>query len=177
MSKKSDISVEPVLPAKPTVILYTDGGCSGNPGPGGYAAILMQGHHRKEISGGYRKTTNNRMEILGVIRGLEALKKTCIVKVHTDSQYVAKAVNEGWARRWRANGWMRNKQDRAENTDLWEQLLKLLEQHTVEFIWVRGHAGNAENERADVLAVAAAKKPELLADEIYEQYLKIKEIS
>jgi ribonuclease HI len=149
--------------------MYTDGACSGNPGPGGYSAILMTGTHRKELSAGYRKTTNNRMELLGAITGLEALTKPCTVRLHTDSAYIVNAVNKGWARKWQAQGWMRNKKDRAENPDLWERLLSLCEQHDVEFIWVRGHNGNPENERADVLAVDASQSPLLLVDEEYER--------
>jgi ribonuclease HI len=154
---------------KPLVTMYTDGACSGNPGPGGYSAILMMGAHRKELSAGYRKTTNNRMELLGAITGLEALTKPCVVRLHTDSAYIVNAVNKGWARKWQAQGWMRNKKDRAENPDLWERLLALSEKHEVDFIWVRGHNGNPENERADVLAVSASQSASLLADEEYER--------
>ncbi len=149
------------------VVIYTDGACSGNPGPGGYGVVLLFGEHRKELSGGFRKTTNNRMELLGAIEGLRALKERCSVKLHTDSQYVVNAIEKGWAAKWRANGWMRNKTDKAVNPDLWEQLLTLCEQHKVEFVWVRGHAGNKENERCDQLAVAAAAKPNLPEDEGY----------
>ncbi|MCS6807501.1 MAG: ribonuclease HI [Bacteroidota bacterium] len=154
---------------KPTVIMYSDGACSGNPGPGGYGVILLFGHHRKELSAGYRKTTNNRMELLGVIRGLETLKQPCRVLVYTDSAYIVNAVNKGWAQRWRKQGWKRNKRQAAENADLWEQLLTLLEQHDVEFIWVRGHAGNTENEHADALAVRASQSLPQLIDEEYER--------
>lgn len=150
-------------------MLYTDGACKGNPGPGGYAAILLSGGHRRELSGGYRKTTNNRMELMGVIAGLEALKRRCVVQVWTDSSYVRNAMEQGWAVRWQANGWMRNKKERAENADLWERLLMLCEQHTVQFHWLRGHAGHPENERADQLAVAAAESSSLLVDEAYER--------
>jgi ribonuclease HI len=148
--------------------MYTDGACSGNPGPGGYAAILMLGQHRKELSAGYRKTTNNRMELLGAITGLEALTKPCAVRLHTDSAYIVNAINKGWARKWREQGWMRNKKDHAENPDLWERLLTLCDRHEVDFVWVRGHSGNAENERADVLAVNASQGASLLVDEEYE---------
>jgi ribonuclease HI len=156
---------------KPLVTMYTDGACSGNPGPGGYAAILMKGQHRKELSAGFRTTTNNRMELLGVINGLEALTKPCSVRLYTDSAYIVNAINKGWARKWREQGWMRNKKDRAENPDLWERLLPLCDSHSVEFIWVRGHNGNVENERADVLAVAASQSASLLIDEEYEARL------
>jgi ribonuclease HI len=148
--------------------MYTDGACSGNPGPGGYAAILIAGQHRKELSAGYRTTTNNRMELLGAITGLEALTKPCTVRLHTDSAYIVNAVNKGWARKWQAQGWMRNKKDRAENPDLWERLLSLCDKHSVEFIWVRGHNGDVENERADALAVAASQGASLLTDKEYE---------
>lgn len=151
------------------VVIYTDGACSGNPGPGGYGVVLLFGEHRKELSGGFRKTTNNRMELLGAIEGLRALKERCSVKLHTDSQYVVNAIEKGWAAKWKANGWMRNKKDKAVNPDLWEQLLTLCQQHKVEFVWVKGHAGNRENERCDVLAVAAAQQRNLPVDEIYER--------
>ncbi len=154
---------------KSTVIIYSDGACSGNPGPGGFGTILLAGQHRKELSAGYRKTTNNRMELLGAISGLEALTRPCAVRLHTDSAYIVNAINKGWARRWREQGWMRNKKDAAENPDLWERLLALLDTHEVEFIWVRGHAGNVENERADTIAVAASQAPNLLVDEEYER--------
>ena len=151
------------------VVIYTDGACSGNPGPGGYGVVLLFNEHRKELSGGFRRTTNNRMELLGAIEGLRALKDRCSVKLHTDSQYVVNAIEKGWAAKWKANGWMRNKKDKAINPDLWEQLLTLCKQHKVEFIWVRGHNGDRENERCDVLAVAAAQQRNLPADEIYER--------
>lgn len=160
-----------------TVTMYTDGACSGNPGPGGYAAILLAGERRKELSAGYRLTTNNRMELLGAITGLEALTRPCVVRLHTDSAYIVNAVTKGWATRWRAQGWMRTKKDAAENPDLWERLLALTERHTVEFIWVRGHAGNRENERADCLAVAASQSGNLLIDEGYERKLQIADCS
>ena len=151
------------------VVIYTDGACSGKPGPGGYGVVLLFGEHRKELSGGFRKTTNNRMELLGAIEGLRALKERCSVKLHTDSQYVVNAIEKGWAAKWKANGWMRNKKDKAVNPDLWEQLLTLCQQHNVEFVWVRGHSGDKENERCDVLAVAAAQQRNLPADEVYER--------
>ena len=136
---------------QPEVTLYTDGGALGNPGPGGYGAVLLYKSQRKELSGGFRRTTNNRMELMAVISGLESLKTPCRITVYTDSRYVADAVEKGWAMRWRAAGWMRNKKDPALNPDLWERLLNLLERHQVEFRWVKGHAGNRENERCDAL--------------------------
>ena len=150
------------------VTIYTDGACSGNPGPGGYGAILQHGTNRKELSAGFRKTTNNRMELLAVIVGLEALKDPCDVTVFSDSRYIVDAVNKGWASRWKANGWRRNKKDRAVNPDLWERLLTLLDTHDTEFRWVKGHAGNPGNERADALAVAASNSDCLSVDEGYE---------
>ncbi|MFQ5638256.1 MAG: ribonuclease HI [bacterium] len=149
---------------KKSVIIYTDGACSGNPGPGGYAAILIFGEKHKELSGGYRHTTNNRMELLAAIRGLEALKKPCKVTLYSDSNYLVQSMTEGWALRWRANGWKRNKRDYAQNTDLWKKLLDLCELHEVEFKWTRGHAGHPENERCDFLATQAASQPNLPDD-------------
>ncbi|ABZ85337.1 ribonuclease h [Heliomicrobium modesticaldum Ice1] len=146
------------------VTIYTDGACLGNPGPGGYGAVLIYGEHRKELSEGFRDTTNNRMEMLAAIKALEALKEPCQVVLYSDSRYLVDAVTQGWARRWKANGWMRNKKDPALNVDLWERLLQLLERHQVEFRWVKGHAGNPENERCDKLATAAAARPDLPLD-------------
>ncbi len=139
------------------VTIYTDGACSGNPGPGGYGTVLIYNAHRKEISEGFKQTTNNRMEINGVIAGLEALKRPCSVTLYSDSRYVVDAIEKGWAARWRRNNWMRNKEEPALNADLWERLLVLLEKHNVKFNWVKGHAGNKENERCDELARKAAE--------------------
>ena len=154
---------------QPEITLYTDGGALGNPGPGGYGAVLLYKSQRKELSGGFRRTTNNRMELMAVISGLESLKAPCRVTVSTDSRYVADAVEKGWAKRWRAAGWMRNKKDPALNPDLWERLLNLLERHQVEFRWVKGHAGNRENERCDALTQEASHWPDLPPDTVYEQ--------
>ena len=140
------------------VDLFTDGACSGNPGPGGWGAILRYNGVEKELSGGEANTTNNRMELSAVIFGLKALKEPCAVTLYSDSQYVCNALNLGWAKKWRANGWMRNKKDPALNPELWGELLDLVEKHQVEIIWVKGHAGHPENERCDRLAVAAAKQ-------------------
>ncbi len=150
-----------------TVDLYTDGACSGNPGPGGYGLVLKYNGHEKESSCGYRLTTNNRMEILAVIRGLSMLKETCNVNIYSDSKYVIDAITQGWVYKWEANCWMRNKKEKAVNVDLWEQLLVLLDEHNVEFHWVKGHAGHPENERCDKLAVNAYLSEELLEDEGY----------
>ncbi len=141
-----------------TVEIFTDGACSGNPGPGGYGAILRCGSHVKEISGGESNTTNNRMELSGVIAALSALKKPCDVILTTDSKYVCDSVTKGWARSWQKNGWKKADKKPALNADLWEQLLKLLDVHNVKFIWVKGHAGHPENERCDELAVIQRDK-------------------
>ena len=140
------------------VNLYTDGACSGNPGPGGWGAILEYSGVEKELSGGAAETTNNRMELQAVIEGLEKLKEPCTVSVYTDSSYVVQAVTKGWVYKWRENGWMRNKKDPALNSDLWQELLSWLKIHTVEFFWVRGHAENEYNNRCDALAVSASKQ-------------------
>jgi ribonuclease HI len=150
------------------VTIYTDGGCLGNPGPGGYGVVLLFGARRKELSGGYRRTTNNRMELRAAIAGLGALKDRCKVTLYTDSQYMANAVMQGWARRWRANGWKRNKSDKALNPDLWQELLDLCDKHIVAFTWIKAHAGTPENERCDALSREVALQPDLPPDVIYE---------
>ena len=146
------------------VTIYSDGACSGNPGPGGYGVILRYNGNEKELSGGFRGTTNNRMELMGVISGLESLKEPCMVTVVTDSQYVVNGIEKGWALKWKMNGWMRNNKEKALNPDLWERLLNLVAKHTVRFQWIRGHAGHAENERCDALAVEAASRKDLPLD-------------
>ena len=151
------------------VTIYTDGACIGNPGPGGYGAVLLYGDNRRELSGGFAETTNNRMEILAAVVGLEALKYPCNVTLYSDSRYVVDAIEKGWARKWKANGWMRNKRERAVNPDLWERLLALTARHSVEFRWVRGHAGNKENERCDRLANGAARGQGLPIDPGYRK--------
>ena len=148
--------------------MYTDGACLGNPGPGGYGVVLIYGDHRKEVSGGYRLTTNNRMEILAAIVGLEALKVPCRVTLYSDSQYLVNSIEKGWAARWWSMGWRRNKSERAMNPDLWERLLHCCELHKVKFLWVRGHAGNEQNERCDELATSAAVGKDLAVDEAFE---------
>ena len=147
-----------------TVEIYTDGACSGNPGPGGYGVILKSGDHQREISAGFRKTTNNRMEMRAVIEGLRLLKEPCQVDVYSDSKYLVDAVQKGWARRWQKNNWYRNVREKALNTDLWTALLELLENHQVKFHWVRGHDGHPENERCDQLAVQATNGENLQND-------------
>ena len=141
-----------------TVEIFTDGACSGNPGPGGYGAILRVGEHIKEISGGEAQTTNNRMELMGVISALSALKYPCDVVLTTDSKYVVDSVTKGWAKGWKAKGWIKSDKKPALNVDLWEKLLDLLEVHNVRFVWVKGHAGHPENERCDQLAVMERDK-------------------
>ncbi len=152
------------------VTIYTDGAAIPNPGAGGYGVVLRFGEHVKELSGGYNTTTNNRMELMAVIVGLEALKQKCRVKLHSDSQYIVDAINNGAAYRWKANGWMLNrlKTKPTKNTDLWERLLNALEQHEVEMIWVKGHAGIEGNERCDQLASAACAKRDLPDDPGYD---------
>lgn len=151
------------------VTIYTDGACNGNPGPGGYAAVLLYAGRRREITGGRQLTTNNRMEIQAAIAVLQAFKHPCRVTIYSDAQYVVETMMKGWAARWRANGWKRNRKAFAVNPDLWGQLLDLCAVHEVEFVWVRGHSGNAENERCDRLAVAAAAAANLPVDEGYEE--------
>ena len=140
------------------VEIFTDGACSGNPGPGGYGVVLRYNGAEKELSGGEAMTTNNRMELTAAIEGLKALKERCSVTLYSDSKYLVDAINCGWALKWRENGWMRTKRDAAQNSDLWEKLLELLETHEVEFVWVKGHAGHPENERCDHLAVMQTEK-------------------
>ena len=135
------------------VTIYTDGACSGNPGPGGWGAILRAGSHTKELCGGDPSTTNNRMELTAVIEALSALKIPCEVTVITDSKYVVDAIQKGWAVSWKKNGWRRSNKEPALNPDLWERLLHLLTIHQVRFEWVKGHAGHPENERCDAMAV------------------------
>lgn len=154
---------------RPHVTIYTDGSCDGNPGPGGYAAVLRIGDRRREVTGGRRLTTCNRMEILAAVAALEALTKPCRATVHSDSQYLVNVVMKGWAARWRANGWKRTRTAAARNADLWGRLLDLCAGHEVEFVWVRGHAGDPDNERCDRLAGAAAKAGGWPEDDGYEE--------
>ena len=152
----------------PTVTMYTDGSSRGNPGPGGYGVILMAGSHRKELSGGYRKTTNNRMELMAVIKGLEALKKPGTrVEIYSDSQYVVNAIEKGWLRNWLKTGFAGGK----KNKDLWLEFHRCATPHTIKFFWVRGHSTNPFNNRCDELATAAADGGNLLVDEGYEAEL------
>jgi len=139
------------------VKIYTDGACSGNPGPGGWGAILMYGSKKKELSGGDMSTTNNRMELISVISALDALREPCDVELYTDSQYVANAINNGWLESWKLKGWKR-KGGELKNPDLWVSLVPLLDRHKVTFIWIKGHAENEFNNRCDELAVAESRK-------------------
>ena len=141
-----------------TITLYTDGACSGNPGPGGWGAILEWEGHEKELSGGEASTTNNRMELTGVIRGLEALKEPCIVELYSDSKYVIDALEKGWAVGWQKRGWVKSDKKPALNPDLWQRLLELCQVHQVRCHWVKGHGENPKNNRCDELAVAQWKR-------------------
>lgn len=140
------------------VEIYTDGACSGNPGPGGWGAVLKYGNAEKELSGSEKETTNNRMELTAVIKALSALKEKCNVTLCTDSKYVCDAINKRWVYSWRANNWRKADKKKALNIDLWEELLALLDKHNVKFVWVKGHAGHPENERCDRLAVGEYSK-------------------
>ena len=153
----------------PRIVIYTDGGCSCNPGPGGYGIVCIEGNIKKEYSGGFRKTTNNRMELMACLVALKALRSRQTATIYSDSKYVVEGINKGWAEKWKANDWMRTKQEKAENVDLWSELLKLCDKHTVVFKWVKGHAGNPENERCDKLALRAMSKQGLPPDKNYEQ--------
>ncbi|MBO4770767.1 MAG: ribonuclease HI [Clostridia bacterium] len=140
------------------VEIFCDGACSGNPGPGGYGAILRYRKYEKEISGAEPETTNNRMELMGAIAALECLTEPCIVRLVSDSKYLVDSINQGWAKAWKRNNWTKPDRKPALNADLWGRLLELLEVHTVTFIWIKGHAGHPENERCDRLAVEAYSK-------------------
>ena len=150
------------------VKIYTDGACKGNPGRGGYGVILQYGDIKKELSAGFECTTNNRMELLAAIVGLEALKTPCVVELYSDSKYLADSISKGWVYSWMNKGWKKSDGKPALNVDLWLRLLPLLDTHQVEIIWLKGHAGHPENERCDALAVAAAEGEKLLVDENYK---------
>ena len=157
------------LPSKKEIVeIYSDGACSGNPGRGGYGAVLIDGLKRAELSQGYHLTTNNRMELLAAIAALQSLEGKRQVKLYTDSRYISEAINLGWIKTWQAKNWRKSGRGKVLNPDLWQQLVDMLAKHEVEVIWVEGHAGHKENERADRLAVAAAKSAALAADEGYE---------
>jgi ribonuclease HI len=154
-------------PHRPHVEIYTDGGCEPNPGPGGYGVVLVHPRKRAEASGAFRLTTNNRMEILAAIKGLEMLKRPCMVTVYSDSQYLVKAMSHGWATRWKRNGWRLSTNEPAKNVDLWDRLLALCTVHRVHFRWIKGHAGHRENERCDLLCAAAQQQKNLPLDQGY----------
>jgi len=168
-SGRAQTAVEPAAPPSSSgqIVIYTDGGCSGNPGPGGYGAVIIDGKSRREIADGFRLTTNNRMELMACIAAIETLHDPADVLLHSDSRYVVNGISKGWARKWRANGWMRTETEAAQNCDLWSRLLDLCNKHRVRFIWVHGHAGNRENERCDELATGAAQGPDLKEDRAY----------
>ncbi|MCI7713446.1 MAG: ribonuclease HI [Clostridiales bacterium] len=141
-----------------TVTIYTDGACSGNPGPGGWAAILLYGPHKRELSGGEAETTNNRMELTAVIQALSLLKEPCVVELWSDSKYVIDGLSKGWAKGWKARGWVKSDKKPALNPDLWDRLLALTDIHTLRYHWVKGHAENEYNNRCDELAVMESRK-------------------
>lgn len=150
------------------VKIFTDEGSSGNPGPGGYGVILLYNGHRKELSGGYRKTTNNRMELKAVIEGLKVLKRQCKVTVYCDSKYIVDSIKKGWIYTWQNKNWKRTLNKIVINADLWLQIYELMNKHEVDFEWVRGHNGNTENEKCDEIAIKAYKQPNLPLDTFYE---------
>ena len=156
------------------VHIFTDGSCRGNPGPGGWSVVLLKpgSGHRKELCGGYRLTTNNRMELLAAIEGLSALKFPCAVTLFTDSQYLANAINKGWLAGWRAGDWKQKNGKPRLNADLWRHLDNLLKIHQVRFSWLKGHAGHKENERCDFLAREFAARTDLPKDEEYEKSIR-----
>ncbi len=153
-----------------TIELYTDGACSGNPGPGGYGVILRYGSYEKELSAGFRQTTNNRMELLAAIIGLEALKEPCTVNLYSDSKYLVNALEKGWLSSWRSGGWKKADKKPVLNVDLWQRLVPLLDKHDVHIHWLKGHDGHPENERCDVLAREALGKEALLDDHFNEKF-------
>jgi ribonuclease HI len=150
------------------VQMFTDGACKRNPGPGGYGVVLRFNEHEKVLSRGFRLTTNNRMEMLAAIAGLEALSGACAVTITSDSKYLVDGLVKGWARKWRSNNWKKSDGKMALNPDLWTRLLDLCDRHQVAFVWVRGHDGHPENERCDEMATTASAGEDLLIDEEYE---------
>ena len=153
----------------PEITIYTDGSSRGNPGPGGYGTLLISGKRRKELSGGFARTTNNRMELLAAIAGLEALKRSSLVTLYSDSRYLVDAINKNWLGSWKKRGWRKADKQPVKNADLWRRLEAVAEAHDVTWKWVRGHAGNPNNERCDELATGAAEAPDLLPDTGYEE--------
>jgi ribonuclease HI len=165
-------NVDPQQSTTPSVIVYTDGAAEPNPGPGGFGAVLIFGKHRKELSGGFRRTTNNRMELMGVIAALEELTRPCSVQIYSDSKYVVDSVQRGSLARWAKANWQRAPGQPVKNIDLWKRYLEAANHHRIKFHWVKGHAGVTENERCDVLAVAAAKSGDLTVDQGYLDAIK-----
>jgi ribonuclease HI len=159
----------PLSDTRDRIIIYSDGGSINNPGPGGYGVVIIDGGKRRELSGGFRMTTNNRMELTGAIEGLKLFDKPSRILIRTDSQYVVRGIMEGWAQKWRRNGWMRTRNEPAENYDLWKTLLDLTEKNDVIFEWLKGHAGHDENERCDELARSASAQKGLPPDTNYEE--------
>ncbi|MAT43356.1 MAG: ribonuclease HI [Anaerolineaceae bacterium] len=157
-----------MFPQVNPVTIYTDGACTGNPGSGGYGAVILQDGKRRELSKGYQMTTNNRMELMAAIAALESLKQSSQVRLFTDSKYLSDAINKGWTDTWQANGWRKSDKGKVLNMDLWKRLLQLLDKHDVRILWVKGHAGHKENERCDQLAVQAAQGKNLAQDSGYE---------
>ena len=173
MSKnEASDNVEPKDAPLSHVVIYTDGAAEPNPGPGGYGVVLLAGKHRKELSGGFHRTTNNRMELMGVIVGLEALTKPCRVTLYSDSKYVVESIEKGSVEKWSKKNWYRTKSDKAKNADLWARFLLIYAKHQVRFKWVKGHAGVPENERCDELAVAAAQSYDAVPDLGYIQEIQ-----
>jgi ribonuclease HI len=152
-----------------SVTIYSDGACLGNPGRGGYGTVMLFGDHRKELRQGFVRTTNNRMELLGAIVGLEALSRPCAVELFSDSTYVVNAMSKGWLAGWQKRGWKTASKQPVKNQDLWQRMLAAVDGHEVRWRWVKGHSGDPENERCDTLAVAAANGPDLLDDEGFER--------
>ena len=150
------------------VIIHTDGACKGNPGPGAYGAVLVSGKHRKEVSAGYRLTTNNRMELRAAIAALELLSEPCDVELHSDSKYLVQAINEKWLDGWKRRGWLTADKQPVKNQDLWQRLIAVMNSHKIHWHWVKGHAGHAENERCDELANHAVAGKHLLEDAGFE---------
>ncbi len=157
------------MPARPNITIYTDGSSRGNPGPGGFGTLLISGERRKEISVGYQKTTNNRMELLAAIAGLEVLKRASDVTLYSDSKYVVDAINKGWLQGWKRRGWIKSDKQPVKNIDLWKRLDAAAAEHEVTWKWVKGHAGNPENECCDELATTAADGDDLKPDRGFEQ--------
>ncbi len=168
IAKPAAGSYRPQPVADGQIVIYTDGGALYNPGPGGYGVVIVNGGRTRELSKGFRLTTNNRMELMACIAGLGEFKKPSNILLYSDSKYVINGITKGWAKKWRANGWMRTKQEPAINPDLWGRLLDLCDLHQVTFRWVKGHAGIEGNERCDELATRAASGPNLCVDTIYE---------